>query len=245
MHEQTAVIDTADGPMDALIAHPDGEGPFAAVIIFQHIGGLSPTMRAMARRVAEGGFYCIVPGLFHRLGSIVIEPLSTDPTVAAIRSIAVASLRPPTVLMDIEATIAFLAGEPRVRPGPLGAMGYGGGAGLAMLAAGSLPERFGALISILGVGFRKDGPDTPHHLLPRMRAEAYCGFAGNDEIIPAAVVSDLRTLFDDAGTKAKIVVHPGVRHGYPFPGRPVYDATAAERDWDAVFEIFRRRLPAA
>jgi carboxymethylenebutenolidase len=36
--------------------------------------------------------------------------------------------------------------------------------------------------------------------------------------------------------------YPGVHHGFAFPQRPVYDKLAAERHWERLLGLFRRRL---
>ena len=37
-------------------------------------------------------------------------------------------------------------------------------------------------------------------------------------------------------------VHPGAEHGYALPDRDIHDRRAAERDWELIFAMFRRRL---
>lgn len=228
--------------MRAFVAHPRRGDGFAAVVIVQHIGGLSDTMKDAARQLAREGDLVVVPALYHRLGDIVIDPVSRDPDVAAIRAIAVQSLRPPQVMADIAATLAWLRTEPRAARGRRGVIGYGGGAGLALYAATTFPEDIGAMASILGIGFIRNDPDSPHLRIDRARAELYFAFAGEDEIISAQDVQALASMLAASQLKHSIVVHPGVRHGYAFPGRPVYDAAAAARDGAALRALFARTL---
>jgi len=229
--------------MRTFIAHPRRGVAFAAVVIVQHIGGLSEAMKEAARQVARAGYLAAVPALYHRLGDIVIDPVSRDPDVAAIRSIAVQSLRPSCVMADIATTLAWLRTEPRAARGRRGVIGYGGGAGLALYAAATFPQEIAAMASILGVGFiKKDDPDSPHLKIDRARAELYFAFAGDDEIISAQDVHALASIVAASHHRHSIVVHPGVRHGYAFPGRPVYDAAAAARDSAELSALFARTL---
>ena len=39
-------------------------------------------------------------------------------------------------------------------------------------------------------------------------------------------------------------VHPGAEHGYALPDRDIHDQRAANRDWELIFAMFRRQLPA-
>ena len=37
--------------------------------------------------------------------------------------------------------------------------------------------------------------------------------------------------------------HRGAEHGYALPNRDIHDKRAANRDWELIFAMFRRRLP--
>ncbi len=41
---------------------------------------------------------------------------------------------------------------------------------------------------------------------------------------------------------AEVETYPGTKHGFAFPQRPVYDKTAAERHWERLNSLFRRKL---
>jgi hypothetical protein len=38
--------------------------------------------------------------------------------------------------------------------------------------------------------------------------------------------------------------YPGAEHGYALPDRDIHDKTAANRDWELIFAMFRRQLSA-
>jgi carboxymethylenebutenolidase len=242
VQELTAEIRTDDGVMNILLAKPDGSGPFPAAVLFHHVGGLSETMRVVARRIAAGGFLCAVPALYYRLGDIVIDPMSDDERVAAIRAIAVGSLSRRTVMADTRALLDFLAGDRGGRPGLKGCLGIGGLAGYAFQAAASFPDDFAATAAVLGNGFVTSDADSPHLAFPRIRGELYFSFAGDDEILPAANIDILRAAISRASAAAHIVVHAGVRHGYAFSNRAAYEPVAAEADWSAILAMFERQL---
>jgi carboxymethylenebutenolidase len=42
--------------------------------------------------------------------------------------------------------------------------------------------------------------------------------------------------------KGEVELYPGVHHGFAFPQRPAYDRSAAERHWERLFALWRRRL---
>ena len=56
------------------------------------------------------------------------------------------------------------------------------------------------------------------------------------------MVDELRGLFEASGARGELEIYPTVHHGFAFPGRWCFDKPAAERHWERVFSLFRRRL---
>jgi len=239
---EIASIDTRDGPMRAIVVRPPGPGPFPAVITYPHIGGLTNTMRLMATRVAEGGYVSVVIDLYHRLGTIVIDPESVQQDVVAISRIAAASVTDAGAMQDTAAAFDWFDAQPFIRGPSVGTIGYGRGGSLAVRAAAEFPERVNAAASVLGFGFTKDGVAECRARLVRIRGGLYCAFAEHDEIIPSSVQDEVASSLDGLPLDAQLVVHPGARHPYVFPDRAVHDAAAAARDWEAIFAMYARHL---
>src|SRR5437868_10407466 len=84
---------TRDVTMETFIFHPDGPGPFPGVVMYQHIGGLTEALLGMARRLSAGGYYCAVPSLYHRMGTIVIDPENEAAEMGALRKAITAPMR--------------------------------------------------------------------------------------------------------------------------------------------------------
>ena len=53
---------------------------------------------------------------------------------------------------------------------------------------------------------------------------------------------ELRTLFNQTGTAGELEIYPYVHHGFAFPERWCYDKPAAERHWERLHALYRRRL---
>jgi len=245
IRERIEEIVTDDGPMRTLVTQPADDGPHRAVVMIQHIGGMSETMRIVARQMARHGYLCVLPSLYHRLGEIVIAPTGGGQALEEIRRIAVASVTPMTLMTDVDAVLAWLDDQPDAHKGARGIIGFGGGSSLAFLAAAVRPDIFRALISILGVRFiRPDEDWSPHRHVDQLRASAYFGFAREDEIIRLSDVERLRGVLDAAGIDHEIQVHPGVRHGYFFSDRDSYSASAAQEDWIRIRNLLDRKLEA-
>jgi carboxymethylenebutenolidase len=225
-------IATADGPMRAIVAQPATNK--GGVIMFPHVGGLTDTMRTMAQIVADGGHVCVVPDLYHRLGTIVLDPQSNDQDAVAIRRLAAASVADGNAMRDAAAVIAWL-NQQRIAKA-FGAAGFGRGGGLALLAAASFPGDIAAAASILGFAFPE------RDMLTRITGEIYCAFAEHDDIIPREVPQNLAKQLTELPLTSRLVVHAGARHPYVFPDRAVHAAKAAAEDWASVFAMFGRHL---
>jgi dienelactone hydrolase len=69
------------------------------------------------------------------LGRIVIDPDSHDADILAIREVASGSLKQATVMNDTRALLSILDGDPVVRRGSMGTIGYCQGGRFCVLAA--------------------------------------------------------------------------------------------------------------
>jgi carboxymethylenebutenolidase len=243
MQERHDFVTTPDGRMEVFVVHPATSGSYPAVVMYQNVGGFSELLRDMARRLAAEGYYCVVPDLYYRLGRIVIDPDSHDADILAIRKIASGSLKYAMVMNDTQALLSFLDGDPVVRRGPMGTIGYCQGGRFCVWAAEKFPGRFTATTSLFGTQLMADNPNSPHLTLDRIRGEIYFGFAEHDHMMPLDQVERFKQLLErDCKAEWIVEVHPGTEHGYAFPGRAVYHRDASERSWERAFAMYKRQL---
>src|SRR5215469_3855234 len=66
MIEQAIEIRTPDGIADGLIYHAEDAPRLPGVIHLTDIGGIRPSHREMARRLAEKGYVVLMPNVFYR-----------------------------------------------------------------------------------------------------------------------------------------------------------------------------------
>ena len=64
-------LDTTDGPMDAIVAHPDGP-PRGGVVVLQEAFGLTDHIADICERLAAQGWLAVAPALYHRTGAPVL-----------------------------------------------------------------------------------------------------------------------------------------------------------------------------
>ena len=248
-------IATPDGAMDAYAARPDGGGPFALVVLFMDIWGLREELFAIARRIATRGYYCVVPNLYYREGAIRYERRNSAGQMVSFHTLPAAlqeemrahahALTRAGVRSDVAAILDFCRGEP-VDAGAAGSAGFCLGGRMAFIAGQEFPSRFRASASLHGTLLVTDAPDSPHRLVDRMRGEVYCGYGEHDRFAAPELLTAMERAF--AGRSAaryRCNLHRGADHGYSLPDRDVYDAAAADKDWDEIFAMFGRQLARA
>ena len=254
--EKEIEITTPAGRMDCFIAAPDDGRAHPAVILLMDIWGLRAEFCDVARRIAAAGYYCIAPNTYYRQGRVRFDYRNEQGQMRSIESLPADvqegvraqmwKLTDAMVVEDAAAIVEFLRGM-AVTPGAMGTVGYCMGGRHALAIAGHFPELFRATASLHGTRLVTDEPHSVHKLAHRFRGEIYCGFAERDALAPPSTIAGLAAALAPLDTVAyHHVVHAGTDHGYSLPDRDIYDAIAAERDWQHIFAMFKRQLsPAA
>ena len=65
---ETVTIDTPDGPIDAVLSVPEGEGPWPGVVMIHDAFGYRPDNESISRRIAAAGYIAVTPNMFSRGG---------------------------------------------------------------------------------------------------------------------------------------------------------------------------------
>jgi carboxymethylenebutenolidase len=245
MREQTIDIATKDGAMETFIAHPERGGPYPPVFLMMDAPGVREELRMMARRLATVGYYVLLPNLYYRAGRDtkygpdVLEKGSAEQ--ARMRAVRTKMTIPP-IMADIAVMLEFCAGQSAAKGGPVGIHGYCMSGPYALAAAARYPDRIAAAASFYGTWLVSDAEESPHLNLGKARGELYIACAEHDELAPLPMVEELRALFDRSGNPGELEMYPAVHHGFAFPQRWCYDKPAAERHWERLIALYRRRL---
>jgi carboxymethylenebutenolidase len=245
MIELTLDIPMREGAMESFICHPERGGPAPPVLLLMDAPGIREELRDMARRLATVGYYVVLPNLYYRAGRDtlfgpgVMEP--GNPERDRMRAIRTA-LTIPQVVNDVGDMIAFLDTQAAARPGPVGVHGYCMSGPFALASAARYPDRIAAAASFYGTWLVSDAEESPHLSLSKLRGEVYIACAEHDELAPLPMVETLRELFAHSGAVGEIEIHPGTAHGFAFPQRKIYHKMAAERHWERLIALYRRRL---
>ena len=246
MIDQQIEIATKDGHVTTFISHPERDGPHPLIIFYMDAPGIREELRDMARRLATSGYYVMLPNLYYRSDVMELGPLPADPNAPERKRMfeLMGSINIPLVMQDTTALLAFADTQPAARTDIVGTVGYCMSGRYAVNAATHFPERVKAAASIYGTHLVTDQSDSPHLAPAKTKAELYFACAETDIYAPMETVEKLKQTMSAAKAKAKaeIEIYPGTHHGFAFPKRPVYDRDAAERHWERLLALYRRRL---
>ena len=240
MIERQIDIPTADGATTTFICHPERGGPHPPILFFMDAPAIREELRDMARRLGTAGYYVMLPNLYYRAGVMELgslaEPGMRERMFGYMNGLTIAM-----VMSDARALIVFADADPAARPGSVGALGYCMSGQFAINAAGTFPDRVAAAASLYGVLLVTDKADSPHLMARKSKAELYFACAETDHWAPMEIVEALTASLADHPL-AEVELYPGVEHGFAFPGRAAYDKAAAERHWERLLALYRRRL---
>jgi carboxymethylenebutenolidase len=241
--DEQITIRTRDGECPLHVATPAGDGPWPAVIFYMDGGGIRPVVIEMAQRLASAGYVVLLPDLFYRYGPygplVPKEVFAGD--VRAILGPMMATTGNNKAAEDTEAFLVYLDTRADVAGRKVGAVGFCMGGGMALAAAGTYPDRFGAVASFHGGNLATDAPASPHLFAPNLKAEVYVAAAENDGSYPPEMAERFETALAQAGVHYRAETYPAA-HGWMKPDFPVYDHAAAERGWTEMLALFGRNL---
>jgi carboxymethylenebutenolidase len=232
--ESEVEIKTPDGTCDAHFVHP--AKATAAVLVWPDIFGLRPAFRAMGKRLAESGYAVLTVNPFYR--SIKGTPANRDDAFSYAKT-----LSPATHVSDAQAFVAWLDAQKAVdRHRKIGTTGYCMGGPIVFRTAATQPKRIGAACTFHGGGLTTTNEDSPHLLIPQMKARMLIAIADNDDQKQPESKDILRKAFDDAKLIAEIEVYKGANHGWMPLDSQNHNAEAAERGWERKLALFKKAL---
>jgi carboxymethylenebutenolidase len=238
-------IKTPDGTADAYFVHP-AKGKYPGVLIWPDIFGLRPTFKEMATRLAGSGYSVLVINPFYRTQKAPTAAEHADFSDPATRQALMTlagTLSPTTAVTDAKAFVPFLDSQPSVdKKRKIGTTGYCMGGPFVLRTAATFPDRVGAGATFHGGGLVTDKPDSPHLLIPGMKAHFLIAIAENDDQRQPQAKDVLRDSFAKAQLPAEIEVYAGTMHGWCPPDAKVYDHDQAEKAWSRMLALFSSSL---
>lgn len=242
--ESEVEIKTPDGTCDAHFVHP-AKGSAPAVLVWPDIFGLRPAFRQMGKRLAESGYAVLTVNPFYRVkhaptgaATDFQDPAKRDGLFKLMQS-----LTAETNTTDAKAFIAWLDKQSAVdTKKKVGTTGYCMGGPLVLRTAAAVPNRVGGAASFHGASLVTDKPDSPHLLIPKMKAQFLIAIADNDDQKEPNSKTVLKETFDKNHLKAEVEVYKGAQHGWCPPDSGVYNMDLAEKAWSRLLATFKTAL---
>jgi len=235
----------AEGTAEAYLYTPSESGSWPGVIHLTDIAGIRPANRGMARRQADAGYTVVLPNIYYRTTNLPVfdftPQMGDERTMKRLGELR-ASLPPASMEADGHAYVDSLLGMPQCKGGKVGVIGYCFTGSMAMRVAAAEPDKVGAAASFHGGGLVTDQPDSPHRLLPKIKARLYFGHAIEDRSMPAEAIEKLDAALKNWGGKFESETYAGARHGWTVPGGPVYQEAGANRHFEKLEELFKATL---
>ncbi len=220
--------------MGVYFSMPDRSGPFPAVVVSQHGGGVDQFIKEMSDRLAAEGYAAAAPNLFHRYS----EDMLAD------RSKRVQHMSDPDIVADINATVDFLRGHQSVNGDRIGITGFCMGGRVTWLAAATNPY-FTAAATYYGGNLMVtwgQGVKTPFDLAAGINCPILFHF-GEDDVNPSQ--EDMRKLDDELtrlGKTHRFYTYPGADHAFMDYTAARYQKAASEISWPRTLDFFDRHL---
>ena len=153
------------------------------------------------------------------------------------------ALNADTHVTDAKAFVAWLDQQAAVDTSrKIGTTGYCMGGPMVMRTAAAIPERVGAGGTFHGGGLATDAENSPHLLIPTMKASFLIAIAVNDDETDPVAKETLKTTFAANKLSAEIEVYTGTMHGWCPPDSAVYNEEQAEHAWTRMLALFETAL---
>ena len=225
----------ADGfAIPLFVAKPEGQGPFATIIVVHEIFGVHEWIKDVCRRLAKAGYMAVAPDLFARHGDATT--ISNFPELFAK---IVAKTKDPEVLSDLDATTRWIDAHGGA-PGRLGITGFCWGGRVVWLYAAHQPA-LSAGVAFYG-RLKGDAPMQPIDLPAQLKAPVLGQYGGKDRGIPQSDVAQMNAALAAASDPSHITVYPQADHGFMADYRPSYNEAAAKQAWAAMLDWFETHI---
>jgi carboxymethylenebutenolidase len=215
---------------------PAGSGPFPAMIVIQHQGGVDEFVEKMTVRLADAGYVAAAPDLYHRDGPDCKDDIATRRSRLGDRRI----------ITDVSSAVGFLQRHSAVNPNRLGIIGFcmGGRIVYLMAAANSI---FNAAVAYYpGNTFRAWGRDLPSPF--ERTAELACplqGHFGEDDKNPSPEdMAKLDAALTHFNRPHELFSYSNAGHAFMDSTKDSYRRHADDAAWPRTLDFLSRHLAA-
>ena len=228
-------------PMRTFVASPKAEGRFPAILCYSDIFQLTPPLLRTCVRLAGYGFVAAAPEIYRR-----IEPpgnvIAFD-DAGRTRGQQDAAKTPVAYFdVDCRASLDWLATQPNVAGGKMGAVGFCIGGHLAFRAAFQPDVRVTACYYGTGIHDGKLGQDADAGSLARareIRGELLMIFGTKDPHVSDAGREIIDRALRDSGIRYRTILYPA-EHAFTRDEGPRFDPEATDLAFAEMVRLFRK-----
>ena len=226
-------VETDSGTMRVCAASPAGDGPFPAVLVTIHGGGIDDFEFDICDKLAAEGYIAAAPDIFHR------QPDEKD---AAVRR---GNLKDDELIADINAGVAWIEGTGRADMGKVGILGHCMGGRHAYLGACTNPI-FRCVVPYYGgnmfVAWGHDGP-SPFDRLGNLKAPVLAFYGNDDENPSPDDVNKIEAELKRLGVDYEFHRYDGAGHAFQnFLAQDKYREPATKDSWARSVAFLKRHL---
>src|SRR5690348_6202752 len=240
--ESDVTVKTPDGDADGYFVHPS-TGTAPGVLVWPDIFGLRDSFHKMGKRLAESGYSVLVVNPFYRTQKAPTADKGGATPIAGLLPLMQSIQNPALQATDAKAFIGWLDKQASVAKNrKMGTQGYCMGGPIAFRTAAAMPDRVGAVASFHGANLVSDGPDSPHLMVSKTKAQLLVAIAANDDMSRPNDKTVMKYTFAKANLKAEIEVYTGAQHGWCPPDSTVYNEALAEKAWSRLLALYGQAL---
>jgi carboxymethylenebutenolidase len=229
--------------MPVHLAVPEGDGPFAGVIVAMEAFGLNGHIKSVADRIAREGYVVAAPDFYYRAtGNRVCAYTELPQAIQLMMELPGYD----ALTADVRAAIDLVEAQPNVTKGRIGMTGFCMGGFLTFLAACRLPLKAAAPFYGGGIGRNmmpsERRPHPPIDEAAGITAAMLVFYGDQDGFIPPEECALVKDRLAQLGKDAEVIVYPGADHGFFCDERPSYHEAAAQDSWKRLLKLFDTKL---
>jgi carboxymethylenebutenolidase len=207
---------------DGFLFAPQGQGPFAAVLLIHDSDGLTDYVRAAAERLAANGKVVVAVDLYHGRNASTAEQAQQ----------LARELSEADAMHDLGAAVVFLRSLPTVRTGAIGVAAWGRGGRYAL----QLLEKNESLRAVAIIASEVPDVELPPHCAT--------GFMGSFAGDASALAGSLQAKLGATNRVLDIKAYPQARGRFYDPAAATYRAEDSADVRDRLVRFFEAALDA-
>ena len=239
VHKQNNLQIAAD--LEGYVERPQGHGPWPGVVVIMEAFGVTGHIQNACKRLARAGFVALAPDHFH--GEVV--PYNSEMQKILER---ISNLKDAQLVEEVGQSLDWLDGQPDVKEGSHGIIGFCMGGRLAFLSNCRHATRLKAAVAFYGGGI---APGTHPDRLGRtppigeaqdMQAPIFLGYGADDQGIPGDEHARIAKTLTDLKKRYMLSVYPGAGHAFLCEERPAYAPKVEPIAWQDAIAFLKANL---